>query len=723
MQLKIKQTLQTAALLVLSLLVTTTAFSQTAGVIGVKFGFTGGYSSTINLGPTDQAGVVAVTNWNNLLANVLAPQGNPERAAAINVTWNIPQDSAGNALSGVTLTPDGFNDGWNSGGTACANGRLLFNCWKFNAGNGLIDGGGRSYAEFTIANLPGSAYDLHVYINDNNGNYWGNIQANSVIAIGSDIDSDGFNGASSDPCSLGTPLHTAAGFGNAANYVKLPAVATTSGGVITVTVVMLGGGDFGVSGVELVPAADLVLKRDTLPNYAETVVGDQVVFSAAFSNSPAVNLQWQDVNGGVTNYINTGVVNVTNNGVVTSTLTLNNVQLTNSGSYRLKAINTTNSSDIAYSSDAPLVVGNSPAPVNNIIVNYSGQTGGNFYPAWTINTNIDLIYGFVNGSPQTPGQFVPGAGNYGLGQTYGDPTILSDGGLGDIKSALVSCGPGDSAGQSMTYTLDTSSATSGFDLTNITVYGGWTDGGRDEQKYQVLYSTVVDPANFVPLSLVDYNPTDPSGASCATRTTLIPATGALAYNVYAVQFNFNTAVWPKNGWEGYSEISINGTPSTGIRPTLTLDIRPLTAEDVVGSTLNLTASFTGAVGVQWQKNGTNIPGATSQTLILNNLQLTDTATNGGYRLVASNAAGTTTTRGCAVIVDPAPAAAKNVVTAYAFQSSDQRSFSPTWDTSALTSSLIYGTTPSDSGIGDFTGAFDAVIAGGPSVLTDGTFGT
>ena len=40
------------------------------------------------------------------------------------------------------------------------------------------------------------------------------------------------------------------------------------------------------------------------------------------------------------------------------------------------------------------------------------------------------------------------------------------------------------------------------------------------------------------------------------------------------------------------------------------------------------------------KTGTNIPGATSTSLILSNLQLTDTATNGGYRLLGINVSGT-----------------------------------------------------------------------------------
>jgi hypothetical protein len=144
---------------------------------------------------------------------------------------------------------------------------------------------------------------------------------------------------------------------------------------------------------------------DPLPTYAATVVGDTVVFTAAYSNTPPATLQWQLVTSGPagTNNLNTGVVNVTNNEVVTSTLTLNNVQLTNNGSYRLKADNATNVlAASSYTASRQLVVSNAPAPINNVIVNYAAQTfpsSTNFFPPWPVDyTNLNLIYGFTIGS-------------------------------------------------------------------------------------------------------------------------------------------------------------------------------------------------------------------------------------------------------------------------------------------------------------------------------------
>jgi hypothetical protein len=466
------------------------------------------------------------------------------------------------------------------------------------------------------------------------------------------------------------------------------------------------------------------LTQDTLPTYAETVVGDQVVLTASFSNSPPANLQWQviNTNGTATNNIA---------GATTGTLTLNNVQLSNSGTYRLKAVNATNNAGVSYSTAIPLVVGSSPAAVNNIIVNYAAQafpSSTNFFPPWTVDyTNLNLIYGFTIGSGQGTlayaGDFT-GGGNY----CNADPTILSDGIAASMTSLPnLAFGAGGtlitSGGQVVAYTLITNSAPFGLDLTNITVFGGWQDAGRDEQKYQVLYSTVQAPASFTPLLIADYVPGDPNNQPIVTRTTVIPATGVLAHNVAILKINWNLSPGPKNGWEGYSEILVGGKPSTGFVPSLTSDISPDVASDVVGSQIIITAAFSGADSVQWKKNGTNILGATTPTLTLNNLQLTNA---GAYSLVASNAQGFTGSSACAVTVNPAPTVVSNIITAIATQTSQAEVFTPTWDTNAFSSSLIYNASPSVSGDGDFTGGtFGVTPTGGslPPVLTDGSFGT
>jgi hypothetical protein len=494
------------------------------------------------------------------------------------------------------------------------------------------------------------------------------------------------------------------------------------------------------------PPPSALLTQDILPASAVTVVGDWISFSATYSNTPPVAPQWLQIVGGVTNNINTGVVNVTNNGAVTSTLTISNLQAGNSGTYQLEGLNATNGAAApSYSSGAPLLVNSLPAPVNNIIEADAGQTGlgapsqvnagTNFFPTWVENTNNDLILGSVDGGPQVPGTVFAGSGNFAVtgSACNGDPAILSDGTFGyqnyypgvggNLTMDTLGINP---AGSSVTYTLPSSST--GWSLTNITVYGGWGDAGRNEQKYQVLYSTVSAPTVFNNLISVDYLPSDPNGTQSATRTTLTPASGAMAQNVYAIEFNFNNqGSPPKNNWEGYSEIVVAGQTSPPVPVLLTNP--PATAEDVIGSSLILSASFSGATSYQWLKNGTNLPAATSPTLTLNNLQLSDTATNGGYELVAFNASGSNVSASCNVFVDPTPTSVGNVVTAFAYQTSAANGFGPTWDTSALGSSLIFGQNPPSGGY-DPTGNFNDPdnnpisfdMAGGLPVLTDGDYG-
>jgi hypothetical protein len=391
-----------------------------------------------------------------------------------------------------------------------------------------------------------------------------------------------------------------------------------------------------------------------------------------------------------------------------------------------------------------------PAPVGNILVTTANQSGlgpisgvnasTNFYPTWTEDPNNLILnsvydgsfpggYGEVYPSPSPSSTFSPL--NSGCNA---DPEVMSDGSIGyqnyypgiGGNPTLSACG--NSAGYSVTYTLPESAT--GWSLTNLTVYGGFGNANRDELKYQVLYSTVSAPTVFNNLISVDFNPAVLNSAvQSATRTMLVPVTGVMAQNVYAVEINFfNAASGSENGWSGYSEIVIGGQPSPNI-PVVSANITPSTAEDVQGSSLTMMANFTGATSYQWLKDGTNVPGATSPTLTLNNLQFSDIATNIGYSLVAFNSAGSNVTATCKVYVDAVPVATNNVVAAFAYQTSPSDGFSPTWDTSLLGSSLIAGQNPPIVGydtIGNFNdpdvGTQANNLAGGLPALTDGNYG-
>jgi hypothetical protein len=260
-----------------------------------------------------------------------------------------------------------------------------------------------------------------------------------------------------------------------------------------------------------------------------------------------MNYQWQVISGGTTNNIA---------GATTPTLTLTNLQLTNTASYELVA---SNALGVTASAPAFLTVSNLPADVNNIITTVANQTGlgsGTFTPVWTVATNGSLIAGQApssssgNFSMEVSGRsvnFLTGGGNNSLTQ------IPSSAGY-STSTNYVTCGNG--AGSLLIYTL--AGWATGYNLTNITVYGGWADAGRDQQAYTVYYSTMTAPTNFIALTSVNFNPSNPANAQSATRVALSPATGALATNVAAVKFDFTTPT-SENGFCGYSQINVFGT--------------------------------------------------------------------------------------------------------------------------------------------------------------------
>jgi alpha-L-rhamnosidase len=203
---------------------------------------------------------------------------------------------------------------------------------------------------------------------------------------------------------------------------------------------------------------------------------------------------------------------------------------------------------------------------NTILITTTNQAAPTAYsypftPAWTVVTNGDLILG------QAPSS---STGNFNL-EPYGttrDVSFLTDGGSLTINTNgnplttsgnYVTCGNGNGAGSSVIYALTNSAF--GYDLTNITVYGGWKDNGRDQQAYSVYCSTVAAPSNFIFLTNVNFNPSVVVGNMAdATRVTIFSANRLLAANVAAVMLDF-TSPFSENGDCGYAEIAVFGTAS------------------------------------------------------------------------------------------------------------------------------------------------------------------
>jgi hypothetical protein len=154
------------------------------------------------------------------------------------------------------------------------------------------------------------------------------------------------------------------------------------------------------------------------------------------------------------------------------------------------------------------------------------------------------------------------AGNFAE-EASGGVGVLTNGTFGTISGG----NPGNNTlfatagtGEQVTYSLNLGASPQGYNLSRIDVYGGWNDSGRDQQLYTVSYSTVANPSTFVDLTPVNFNPVA-AGNPSATRVSITEdALANLASNVAAVRFTFDLPAAPENGYTGYTEIDVFGTP-------------------------------------------------------------------------------------------------------------------------------------------------------------------
>jgi hypothetical protein len=127
-------------------------------------------------------------------------------------------------------------------------------------------------------------------------------------------------------------------------------------------------------------------------------------------------------------------------------------------------------------------------------------------------------------------------------------TAYGTGGAESPHAAYATAG----AGQSVTYALG-----GVYNLSSIVVYGGWNDGGRDAQHYNILTSTDAG-MNFTLLTTFDNSPgqTTPTPVPVSQRTGFTEdALPNLALNVTNIKIEF---LGVENGYTGYTEIDVFG---------------------------------------------------------------------------------------------------------------------------------------------------------------------
>jgi len=229
----------------------------------------------------------------------------------------------------------------------------------------------------------------------------------------------------------------------------------------------------------------------------------------------------------------------------------------------------------------------------------------------------------------------------------------------NTSTNYLTCGDGYGAGSLLVYTLPPSA--NGYNITNITVFGGWKDNGRDQQAYTLSYVTAANPNTFTTLTSVNYNPPVPLNIASSTRVTVADSAGVVIIsNAIAIKFDFTTPA-SENGYCGYAAITVQGAtanPPSGPPQVSIPSENPASAATGIsaGTVVTIGASALGSlpIGYQWRTDGgsggvmTNIPGATATNLTVN----TTGYAFGTYRFdyVAANSLGTNTSSAATIAI-------------------------------------------------------------------------
>ena len=375
---------------------------------------------------------------------------------------------------------------------------------------------------------------------------------------------------------------------------------------------------------------DIAIVSNPTPASLTVGIGDQVTYTAAFSNSPTLTVQWQLVTSGATNNISSGVVNTTNSSILTSTLTLTNLQVANTGSYRAKATDSTNSLNFKFTASATLnviglinwvkfgtfaddtVLGLAGATANEVYgVDFGGSgaqttANGYFFDDYATSGNMD-----VANSPGSYDNYLNGVATTG------------DGALDSMLTFGV-YGNSDNTGVLKNLTVGQTY----YVLVLLTDCRGSAAGGSRMRCADGVYVSAAQQFAFS-------NGIPSVGGYMLGRFTAQSTNQALTvFNNYPFASQYNLVLVSKT------------TPSANPPIYLTSDITPGNPSVAQGATVSFTAAFRNnpALIIQWQSViggstnvisagilNSNINGVVVSTLTLSNVQL---SAAGSYRVKA-----------------------------------------------------------------------------------------
>ncbi|HTI98764.1 MAG TPA: immunoglobulin domain-containing protein [Dongiaceae bacterium] len=402
---------------------------------------------------------------------------------------------------------------------------------------------------------------------------------------------------------------------------------TLSGAAITqVTFFRANGGTDASDGQDLNFNALAITTLGAKPVFAEqpktsaAIAGGSLNLTAlATSNLGTPAYQWYFTNGPIV-------------GATATNLMLTNVAVTNAGNYYVVA---SNAAGVATSAVAVVTI--IPFGFTNaydVAANYSGFTGnqGFGFGPWTVST--------AGG-----GSYI-GGGNLPLFAIWNSTAFAQSTAVRPFNAALPV--GGSLLVQLQMNNLDTGSNTNSLELQDangnvlFSYYhvggdnndGWYTDANGTGVATGFAYDySQVDAFAFTLTSATTYTFTDlATGASFSGTLSGAPIT-----QVTFLRANGDSS--PGNGQDfkftGLTILSPNGNPPQ-------FSVQPQYNGGLVGSTINLTGtavSSSGSVTYQWYYGDTLLAGATNATLTLTNVAL---GNSGGYRLVAANNFGAST---------------------------------------------------------------------------------
>ena len=161
-----------------------------------------------------------------------------------------------------------------------------------------------------------------------------------------------------------------------------------------------------------------------------------------------------------------------------------------------------------------------------------------------VNTNTDAAYGADASAADLVNSGAASlAGTAFSASPYFGPTAHNNGSVGAANTtADITFWIGASGGStySITYTLDVSVNTFGYDITSIQTIHGWTNnsGNQKNQNYVVAASTVGD-SGFTDVATVAYLPFTSANNTASTKVNITEnATGTLVSGVDEIRFTY-----------------------------------------------------------------------------------------------------------------------------------------------------------------------------------------